>query len=35
MFISALTREVGFQIDWTTVSEEQMKSASILSLFRG
>ena len=34
MFISALARKVSFLIDWTTVSEEQMKSASILSLFR-
>jgi cell filamentation protein, protein adenylyltransferase len=34
LFISALARDAGFQIAWTTVSEEQMKSASILSLFR-
>jgi fido (protein-threonine AMPylation protein) len=34
MFVSALAREAGFQIDWTTVSEEQMRSAAILSLFR-
>jgi cell filamentation protein, protein adenylyltransferase len=34
LFISALAREAGFQIDWTSVSAEQMKSASILSLFR-